>query len=232
MASSSSAHKVARVAAKSGPGQHSNKAKNWLFPLAIVALVVLGVGIVAVARSQNQGSGDNTTPPRANLQDGKPSDHWHQAFAVNICGREQPAFPTTSTDPLGIHTHGDGLIHIHPFTVRAAGSRATMSKFWDLMGLTVTDDGIKMPDGKIYKEGATTCDGKPAELVMAYWKDVATAETAKPTKIYRSNFSSVAFTHDLGAYTLAFVPKGTTEIPAPSSSQEALNPSDVGSAGG
>ena len=71
-----------------------------------------------------------------------------------------------------------------------------------------------------------------AAEVMAYWKDVATAETSKPTTIYRSHFSSVKFTHDLGAYTLAFVPKGTAEIPAPSSSQEALNPSDVGSAGG
>ena len=30
-------------------------------------------------------------------------------------------------DKLGIHTHGDGVIHIHPFVTRAAGQAAPPS---------------------------------------------------------------------------------------------------------
>jgi hypothetical protein len=227
MASSSSANKVARVAARSAGGKGSKNQANWLFPAAIAAILVIGIGVVAFARDKNAGNNDNTTPPRANLQNGQPSDHWHNAFAVNICGRELPAIAQPGTDPLGIHTHGDGLIHIHPFSVSAAGKRDTMAKYWDLIGLKVTDDGFKNTDGKVYKEGSTTCGGKPAELVMAHWKDALTAEGRKPDNIIRSGFSKVHYSEDKGAYTRAFVAKGTTDIPAPSSSKEVAAPSDV-----
>jgi len=235
MASSSSAKKVSRLAAKSGTGSSANTQKNWLFPVAIVALVLLGIGVVVFARSQNGGTGDNTTPPRARLTDTTPSDHWHAAFAVNVCGKELPA-PTdaTSTDALGIHTHGDGLIHIHPFVIAAAGKRATMNKFLDQVGITVTDNGFKLANGKVYEAGKTTCDGKPTEVVVAHWKDATTASKNKPDKIFTKDFGKINFTENLGAYTLALVPKGDRDIPAPSSGVdiEKLGQADGGSTTG
>ena len=220
MATSSSAKKVARVAAKSGSGSAAKKQANWLFPVAIVAVLALGVGIVVFARNQNGGGGDNTTQPRAQLQDGKAFDHWHAAFAVNVCGKEQSPVQDGATDTLGIHTHGDNLIHIHPFATRSAGKNATMQRFFDQTSLEVTNSGMKLQDGKVYKEGETTCGGKPGELVLAYWKDAVGAETSKPDKIITKDFGKVRFTNNYAAYTLAFEVKGDTDIPPPSSSAE------------
>jgi hypothetical protein len=232
MASSSSAKKVARVAAKSGSGKQagatSTSGRNWLFALGIVAIIALGAGVVAFARSENEGYGANTTPPKANLQNGEAFDHWHAAFAIEVCGKELDPVQDGPQDVQGIHTHGDGLIHIHPFTRSAAGKRATMSKFFKQVDLTVTDTGFELPKGMTMadgattvKEGETTCAGKPGELVLAHWKDAATADGTKPDKIYRSDFGGVRFTEDLGAFTLAFIPKGDdADIKPPSSAAD------------
>lgn len=251
MASSSSAKKVARVAAKSGsvaPGADSPGAKrNWLFAGAIVLIVALGVGVVLMARDENVGLGDNTEPPKANLQDGEPFDHWHAAFAIEVCGTELPALQDGATDPLGIHTHGDGLIHIHPFTRSAAGERARLGKYFGQVSLTVTDTGFRLPDGMTMEdggttvqEGETTCGGKEGELVLAHWEDAANSAGAEPDQIIRSGFGDVRFTEDLGAYTLAFIPKGSTTINPPSSAADIVSlgaadggvtPEDSGTAG-
>ncbi|WP_426573316.1 hypothetical protein [Aquihabitans sp. McL0605] len=245
MASSSSAKKVARVAAKSGSGNpaggSTGKGRNWLFGLGIVAIVALGIGVVLVARSQNGGYGKNTTPPKANLGNGQPFDHWHAAFAIDVCGTELAPLQDGPTDTLGIHTHGDGIVHIHPFTRTAAGKRATMQKFFNQTSLTVTDTGFKLPKGMTLKdgsttveEGVTTCGGKPGELVMAHWKDAKNAAGAKPDKIFTKDFGNVPFTENLGAYTLAYVPKGSTDIKPPSSAAniESLGSADTGAAAG
>lgn len=232
MATSSSAKKVARVAAKSGSGSNANKQSNWLFPVAIGLLVVIGIGVVVFARTKNAGTGDNTTPPRAKLTDTTPSDHWHAAFAISVCGKELAPQKDVQEDIGGIHTHGDGLVHIHPFVLSSAGKRATMSKFFDQVGLVVTNDGFQTADGKVYKAGETTCAGKPTELVMAHWKDAATASKNKPDKIFTKNFGKVPFSENLGGYTLALVPKGDDKnIPAPSSGAdiEKLGAADGGS---
>lgn len=241
MASSSSAKKVARVAAKSGSGKpagaSTGSGRNWMFGLGIVAIIALGIGVVAMARSENEGLGSNSTPPKANLQNGEPFDHWHAAFAIEVCGTELGPLQDGPTDVQGIHTHGDGLAHIHPFTRTAAGKRATLSRYFKQVGLTVTDTGFELPEGMemegggtTVKEGETTCGGKEGELVLAHWKDAATAAGTEPDKIYRSGFGDIRFSEDLGAFTLAFVPKGSTDIAVPSAAAEieSLGAADAG----
>ena len=231
MASSSSAKKVARVAAKSGSGapvgKDPAKSKNWLFYGGIFLIVALGAGIVLFARDKNEGAGANTTAPKANLQDGEPYDHWHAAFAISVCGTEVAALQDGPTDVLGIHTHGDSLIHIHPFTRSASGERATLGKYFPQVGIKVTDTGFQLPDGltledgsTTVKEGETTCGGEEGELVLAKWADATTAIGSPPDKIYRENFADVRFLEDYSAFTLAFVPVGSEDIEAPASSAE------------
>ena len=122
-------------------------------------------------------------------------------------------------DVLGIHTHQDGLIHIHPFATRAAGNGAKMSRFFDQTGMEVTDTAIKMPDGKVYKEGETTCDGKPGEVQLAVWEQAVKAPSSEPDRVVTSDIGDVNFDQNYMAMTLAFVPKGGT-IKAPSTSGE------------
>src|SRR4051812_6107614 len=111
MPSSSSAKKVARVAARSGSGNQAGAKtaaqRNWLFALAIVAIVAIGLGLVVFARHTNAQRSKNDTPPRAQVSADKPYDHWHSAFALNVCGKELAAIAQPPDDPDGIHTHGD-----------------------------------------------------------------------------------------------------------------------------
>ena len=219
MPSSDSARKVARAAAKGSGGGKAAKQNVWLFPLIIVVIIAIGIGLVSFARGENSSTSSNDTPPRARLDETSPFDHWHAAFAVNICGDELPPLYDAGPDLLGVHTHEDGLIHIHPFSTRAAGKRATLKRFFDQVGLKVSDTAVELPKGlaadTVYRAGETTCGGKKAEWVLAHWKNASVANTTNPDKIIRSDFSSVLLSEDLGAYTLAFVPVGDTDIAAP-----------------
>ena len=150
MASSSSAKKVARVAARSNANS-KNKGANWLFPVVIVAIIAAGIGVLAYARSQNAGTGDNDTPPRAQLSEGSAYDHWHAAFAVNVCGKEIGPFSDVGADVLGIHAHaGEALIHIHPFSIRASGENARMQGCFPQRGLEGTRTVFKDRGRHVY----------------------------------------------------------------------------------
>jgi hypothetical protein len=207
MAKGSSARKVARVAASSG-GARARKQRNLMFPIAISLIVAGGLLLVIFARGNNQSASANNTPPRASIDPAKPSDHWHAAFAVNICGQEQPPVQDGPVDKLGIHTHGDGVIHIHPFVTRAAGKGANLGRFFNQVGMKVTNTSITMPNKKTYKAGQTTCNGKPAKVEVAFWKVGLKASGEKPDKIYTSDFNKIRFLENYEAFTLTFLPKG------------------------
>jgi hypothetical protein len=218
MGKASSAKKVAR-AARAGGGRRTGQRRQLGFPVAIGAVIILGLLMITFARQSNQAAADSTNSP-------KRGEHWHAAYGIFICDR----FITNvadkgQDDPLGIHTHEDGLIHIHPFSNAAAGKQANMGKFFDQVGLTVTDSKIKLPsaepfDGRLYEEGETTCGGKPATVKIVHWKNaLAAAEGAKPAKTFTEDFSKVRLSEDLGAYTIAFVPDGVKVPPPPGAAQ-------------
>lgn len=227
MAQSSSAKKAAQVAARSSA--KSSKKANWLFPAAIAAIVALGIGVVAFARAENEGVGDNDTPPRAQLAEGAPYDHWHAGYSINVCGNEIGPVVDDGPDVLGIHTHaGESLIHIHPFRLQSAGENARMQHFFDQVGMEVTDTGFKMPDGQVFSEEETTCGGEPTELTMAFWADplASTDSDSAPDDIFTEGFGDIRFEADRQAYALALLPVG--EVPAmPTGVQDLLAPSDV-----
>jgi hypothetical protein len=70
------------------------------------------------------------TPPGRAGPSVERSDHWHAAYGVNLCGVWQPAVPEYESSA-GLHSHGDGLIHIHPFDHRASFENATLGHFFD-----------------------------------------------------------------------------------------------------
>lgn len=208
MGKASSAKKVAR-ASRAG-GRTKGQRRSFGFPAAIVAICLLGLGLVAFARAD----GSNDGPPEL-------GDHWHAAFGVYVCDRWVQNFSDRAGDAVGIHTHDDGLIHIHPKLAGAAGSSATFGKFFDEIGLTVTDTSLILPPGdpyneREYREGETSCGGEAATLQMASWDDAR--EAASDPKIRTSGFDGIHFDIDFAAYTLAFVPEGTEIPPPPSAS--------------
>lgn len=56
--------------------------------------------------------------------------------------------------------------------------------------------------------------------MMAHWENALAADGAEPDEIIRGDFRSVRFSEDGGAFTLALVPVGSTDIDPPSTAAE------------
>ncbi len=173
-----------------------------MFPLALVLVIVVGFVLIFYARNENQVSA--TTAPIAN------QDHWHAAYGVYICDKFIPAFThgadPNAADPLGIHSHGDGVIHIHPFSSATSGKNATLGKYLDWESVKLNNDELVLPnDGGTYKSGDTKCpDGKTGTLKVGVWENVQTS-TDSP-KIFVTDFDNIHFDQDGMGITIAFVP--------------------------
>jgi hypothetical protein len=137
-------------------------------------------------------------------------DHWHTAFGVYVCDAFLPDIREFES-PEGIHTHGDGVVHIHPFTEAGAGANATLGLY--LAGADVAvGEGELSVGGETYRDG-DDCDGEPGRVQVVRWADVRSG--ADPEDV-TSRASDQRFDADGEGYTLAFVPEGV-EVPPPPS---------------
>lgn len=114
----------------------------------------------------------------------KLGDHWHMAFGIWNCGTWEPP-PVPGDDPLGIHTHGEGLIHIHPFVSAATGDRAVLGAFFKVEKINATAKALQT-GGKTLTVGSI-CKGKKTSLRTLLW-DTRSTKTPRivpgdPTKI-------------------------------------------------
>lgn len=200
MGKASSAKKVARLAKQQGK-RRVRTTQGRIFPIAVAVVLVLGFSLIFYARASYSAGG----PPRINLE-GQPGDHWHAAYGIYTCDIDdfQPAVADDGDDSSGIHTHGDGAIHIHPFTAAASGKNARLGDFFDEVGITMTDSELRLPSGEEWIEGETTCaGGEDGVLKVAVWEDAA---GTAPAKVYLTDFRDIRFTDNFMAFTLAFVP--------------------------
>ncbi len=212
MGKASSNKKVARAAATGGGARAGRgTAGPWKWYVVIAISVILGVVLLVMSRQERIETISKVGPPR-------PTDHWHVAYGIHVCGIFQPEL-TVETDPQGIHTHapqgqGDGVIHIHPFTSQASGKNATLGKFVDAAGLGLEDGKLTMPDGDVYEDG-DKCGGRESTLRVKY-----------DGKVITENLREINFTKDRGLLTIFFGPPGE-EIPDPPSAENLNNLSDV-----
>lgn len=166
--------------------------------------VLLGVGGFASASSER--------PAPA-------KDHWHSAFGVWSCNRWLPPIPP-GDDPTGIHTHGDGLIHVHPFDTRAAGSKAVLRRFFESSFLLVDTKRIEVPKQPPLLAGSD-CKGKKTEITAVVWRSVKDRSPVTVTK----DFGSIRLT-DGQVIVLVHAPKATMpELPP--SIDELIEPADL-----
>ena len=215
MGKASSSKKVAR-AARAGGRSSGTRQRNLLFPGAIAAIVIAGTGLIAFAA--NERKNDESIAPVAF------EDHWHAAIGVYTCDEFQPDLPEFES-PAGIHTHSDGVIHIHPYSDAGAGDNATLGVFLDGAGVELSDDELRIGD-QTWTEGETQCGDEDAELVLAQWADVQ-EEGSNPALI-EEDFGDTRFREDGEGYVIAFVPDGT-DIPKPGT---ATNLAELGAADG
>ncbi len=190
--------RAARAGAAGGTGER----RRYGFPLAVTLVVVLGVLLVGWARSNREA----TSAPRV-------GDHWHSAYDIYVCtGADTGTWRSkivNETDPNGIHTHGDGLIHIHPFNSLASGDDATMSQFFGSYGGHIDDDSIQLDTGETIEEGFD-CGGQPAVLKVARFD---AQDREREPQVYTADLANIRFLKNLEAFTIAFLP--ADEVPPP-----------------
>jgi hypothetical protein len=183
---------------------------------AIAAIVAVFVVLIAITVSGGSSSDAGSGPPHyANSATGQAGDHWHTFLGVNVCGEwlsavpafEQPVGSPAGTQNAGIHSHGDGLIHTHPFVASEAGKNATLGKYADYGGWSVSSDSIdawtgpKSAPSKTSWSTGDTCGfgkykGKQGTLV---WAVDGKAKTGNPSAYHQQDGETIA---------IGFLPKG------------------------
>ncbi|HKN39813.1 MAG TPA: hypothetical protein VJ456_11970, partial [Acidimicrobiia bacterium] len=142
------------------------------------------------------------------------NDHWHAAYGWDVCGTFLPDLPQPQ-NLIGLHTHGDGVIHIEPVDpILDTGKHATLGRFISgYPGLSLTQTKLTIIN-EPFKNGDKPqgCD-KPG-----------TVQVVRNGVAVTSSFSSVRVPKD-GWITVAFVPKGT-KIPAPPNWKQRVETAD------
>jgi hypothetical protein len=143
---------------------------NLVWYVAAAVLVIGGSLAVALSRSNTSGIG-----PTA-------SDHWHAALGVDDCGKWAPNWLTPVSQaggPIradnhlyaGMHSHGDGLIHMEPQSSADTGENATVGEYFKSAGFTIKTNEIKFgtldPTTTVIEKNGNKCNGKPGVLRWA-----------------------------------------------------------------
>jgi hypothetical protein len=152
-------NRYARAQARARYRKPKRRSSSLVWNVAIAVIVIAGLALIFVSRSGNS----EASAPAV-------GDHWHAQLDFFVCGEEQAPAPEfeTSTDGsrVGVHTHGDGFIHIHPFTSGEAGDNATVGRFIDYQGFDLDEDSFELWFGE-QSNGDTCPDGQQGELVWA-----------------------------------------------------------------
>src|SRR5438874_9719386 len=201
MGKASSTKKVARAARTGGGRTARGTGGSLVWPALIGVVVVVGVILIGISRSEISGA---STPPRI----GK--DHWHAAIGFYACDHYLPNEAQFENSE-GLHTHGDGLIHLHPFSTAVAGKNATLGKYFGLAGIKYSSTEAVFGN-TILKDGAK-CGSKKGVLETLLNGKVV----ADPNSLLLKNGQVIV---------IALAPKDAT-IPPPPSAATLQSPSDL-----
>lgn len=205
---SDSSKKVAKAArAGATPSASVGREQRSLgFPMALAAIIIAGTALVAFAWNARDVAALSPTF----------DDHWHLPFGIYDC--QTDSFLVDLEDPgipnAGIHTHGDGVIHLHPFSSEATGNNARLDLFLDATRTDIEGDAVMTFADRPALEAGVECDGEEAILQLARF---APGETT-PTEVFTEDLSDYRFQQDQEGVVIALAPAGFDIPPPPQSS--------------
>lgn len=176
------------------------------FTIVVVALVGLGVAAIVFSRPGGDSSAD---APGVKI-----GDHWHATVGVNLCGTWQ-ANTAPYESASGLHSHGDGFMHMHPFSSAGAGKNAKVGLFYSQADEKVSANELKM-GGEDYKNG-DACENLDKKAGTVRWSVNGEEKTGNPGDYIPNDRDVVA---------IAFLPEGV-EIGTPPAAASGSNPSDI-----
>jgi len=188
----------------------------------MAVVVVLGTAGIVFSRDQRQP--DSTRPLAAAA--GRAGDHWHAAIGFYICDAFATNPPDTGQDPLGVHSHGDGVVHIHPFSAQSSGQRATLGIFFGTTNVKASATSIEVP-GQAARKNGQKCGDSEAQIRTKVWDS---RDPADQGRIVTGNPSDIRPTDGM-LITIAFAPGGA-DIPRPPSADNLSKLTDIDPAAG
>jgi hypothetical protein len=204
MGKASSNKKVARASRAAGrPGAK----KNYTWPVAIGLVVLLGVGLVILSFG---GSKVDKSAPQPGV------DHWHAAYGVFACDHYVAPLTDAASDTTGIHTHGEGLMHIHPFVSTYGGKGANVGVFMKDTGSKLTDTSISVKGAKF--NNGDKCGSAAGHLELVHWN----SPTDTSPKVITKDLAKYA-PKDQSVWAIAFIAAGT-KVPLPPSAANLIDP--------
>lgn len=135
--------KQSRAVLRARSRRAAGRSNRWFAILMTVLVVALAAVMFFTVLDRKSASADG---PQV-------GEHWHAAVAAYVCGTWLPnpgEFENSRANAAiraGIHTHGDGFIHIHPFTSSEAGRNATFGEFLTYGGWSASADSVKLWGG-------------------------------------------------------------------------------------
>jgi hypothetical protein len=143
----------------------------------LVAIGIVAVVAVVATRPHRTAGPDDAVGPRSGAIGPTRFDHWHAALGVNDCGRWVPNWLTPvapiggtpvqagTNDYAGLHSHGDGIIHMEPVSNRDEGRNATVGRYFTYAGFELSETSIDFVD--VHDRNREPCDGQPGVLRWA-----------------------------------------------------------------
>jgi hypothetical protein len=134
------------------PKRRRSGSTAWIVATLVIVLAFTGILVLTVADRHSSSAGANEAPKYADQTTGQAGDHWHTYLGVNVCGEWLDPMPkfekawdnASANFNAGIHSHGDGLIHTHPFQSSEAGTNATIGKFFEYGGWKISESSIDL----------------------------------------------------------------------------------------
>ena len=201
---------MGKASRKKGHVKAKARRNNKGFVVILAAIfVVFGALITLAVKDKHSGNASSAKGPGAKI-----GDHWHAAIGINFCGTWQANLPQYEATT-GVHSHGDGYMHIHPFSAAGAGRNANVGLFYSQAGDKVTATQIKFAK-QTYQNG-DTCDALGKKPGLVRWTVNGQEKTGNPAAYVPNDRDVVA---------LAFVPKDT-DIGTPPVALAGGGPSDV-----
>ena len=107
----------------------------WILAGGLVIVVLIVVGVLLSGGANAEGGA-------------QVGDHWHASLMINACGESYTPAPSKLVS--GMHTHGDGNIHVEPTANDPTGSDANLKRFYESLDGT----GFRLEKGLIQGVGA------------------------------------------------------------------------------
>jgi len=226
--SSTGSKKVAKAAATAGQRDVSF-ASRLGFPFAVFMICLLGIVLVGYARSTR----GELVKPVQNL------DHWHAVYGVYSCNAGGEIQPTdgaardakylppflSNQDDTGIHSHGDGIMHVHPFFELSSGRNAQIRHFLSEMNVEVTPEAITVnnafdPAQNLVAGEQCADNTGTAEIKLLHWDfdfEALNENRPDPEVFTADEIPNVKYEHDREVYVIAYVSEDTPieDIPIP-----------------